>query len=124
MSGFDERVPLKALDPGSRDPGFWLRFHSRVMNQARGELSRRKMAADLSVVEVVFAWRKALVPMALLAAAMAGILMTTREPLPPPQLVALEDVLTEGLNLLPTADVLEGELTVQLALFATVEGEF
>lgn len=124
MSGFDERVPLKALDPGSRDPGFWLRFHSRVMNQARGELSRRRMAAELSVVDVVFAWRKALVPMALLAAAMAGILMMTREPLPPPQLVALEDVLTEGLNLLPTADVLEGELTVQLALFAAAEGEF
>lgn len=124
MSDFDERVPLEALDPGSRDPGFWIRFHSRVMERARTELSRRRMAAELSVVDVVFAWRRALVPMALLAAAMAGILLVTHEPEPPVQLVALEDVLTEGLNLLPTEAVLSGEATGAQALFAATEGEF
>jgi hypothetical protein len=124
MSDFDERVPLEALDPGSRDPGFWIRFHNRVMERARTELSRRRMAAELSVVDVVFAWRRALVPMALLAAAMAGILLMTHEPEPPVQLVALEDVLTEGLNLLPTEAVLSGEVTGAQALFAAAEGEF
>lgn len=124
MSEFNERVPLEALDPGSRDPGFWLRFHNRVMDRARAELSRRRMAAELSVVDVVFAWRRALVPMALLAAAMAGILLMSHKPEEPVQLVALEDVLTEGLNLLPTTAVLSGETTVQQALFAAVEGGF
>ena len=122
MSEFNERVPLEALDPGSRDPGFWLRFHNRVMDRARVELSRRRMAAELSVVDVVFAWRRALVPMALLAAAMAGILLMSHEPEEPVQLVALEDVLTEGLNLLPTTAVLSGETTVQQALFAAEDG--
>jgi hypothetical protein len=124
MSEFNERVPLEALDPGSRDPGFWLRFHNRVMDRARVELSRRRMAAELSVVDVVFAWRRALVPMALLAAAMAGILLMSHEPEEPVQLVALEDVLTEGLNLLPTTAVLSGETTVQQVLFAAAEGGF
>jgi hypothetical protein len=124
MSEFNERVPLEALDPGSRDPGFWLRFHNRVMDRARAELSRRRMAAELSVVDVVFAWRRALVPMALLAAAMAGILLMSHEPEEPVQLVALEDVLTEGLNLLPSTAVLNGETTVQQALFAAVEDGF
>jgi hypothetical protein len=124
MSEFNERVPLEALDPGSRDPGFWLRFHNRVMDRARAELSRRRMAAELSVVDVVFAWRRALVPMALLAAAMAGILLMSHEPEEPVQLVALEDVLTEGLNLLPTTAVMSGETTVQQALFAAAEDGF
>ena len=124
MSEFDERVPLDALDPGSRDPGFWLRFHNRVMDRARAELSRRRMAAELSVADVVFAWRRALVPMALLAAAMAGILLMSHEPQEPVHLVALEDVLTEGLNLLPTTAVLSGETTVQQALFAATEDGF
>jgi hypothetical protein len=124
MSEFDERVPLESLDPGSRDPGFWLRFHNRVMNQARSELSRRRMMAELSVVDVVFAWRRALVPMALLAAALAGILLVSHEPQPPVQLVALEEVLTEGLTLLPTTAVLSGETSVPQGLFAMAEGGF
>ena len=124
MSEFEERVPLESLDPGSRDPGFWLRFHNRVMNHARSELSRRRMVAELSVVDVVFAWRRALVPMALLAAALAGILVVSHEPRPPVQLVALEEVLTEGLYLLPTLAVLSGETSAPEGLFAVAEGEF
>jgi len=124
MSDFEKRVPLGILDPGSRDPGFWLRFHSRVMGEAQSELARRKMADDLSVVDVLFAWRRALVPMALLAAALAGILIIGHEPQPPVQLVALEEVLAEDLNLLPIHSVLSGEGGSQAALFAMAEEGF
>jgi hypothetical protein len=124
MSDFERRVPLEALDPGSRDPGFWLRFHSRVMGEAQTELARRRMAGDLGVVDVLFAWRRALVPMTLLAAALAGILLLGHDPQPPMQLVALEEVLAEDLNLLPIHSVLNGEGGAQAALFAMADEGF
>jgi len=124
MSDLEKRVPLEILDPGSRDPGFWLRFHGRVMNGAKSELARRRMAGDLGVVDVLFAWRRALVPLALLAAAMAGVLLLGHEPQPPVQLVALEEVLAEDLNLLPIHSVLTGEGGSPEALFAVVEEGF
>jgi len=124
MSDFEKRVPLEILDPGFRDPGFWLRFHTRVMGEAQTELARRRMAGDLSVVDVLFAWRRAVVPMALLAAALAGILLIGHEPQPPEQLVALEEVLAEDLNLLTIHSVLNGEGGSPDALFAMAEDGF
>ena len=124
MSDSEKRVPLEFLDPGSRDPGFWLRFHRRVMREAEVELARRTMAGDPSVADVLFAWRRALVPLALLAAAMAGVLILGHEPQPPVQLVALEEVLAEDLNLLPIRSVLSGEGGSPEALFAVAEEGF
>ena len=92
MRELDQKVPMEELDPGRRDPGFWLRFHGRVLADAREELARRRMAGDLSVVDVVFSWRRALVPMALLAATLAGIfLMSHEEPVAPLGPIALEE---------------------------------
>jgi hypothetical protein len=125
MSDFEELVPLESLDPGSRDPGFWLRFHRRVMVGAQSELARRKMEAALSVEDVVFAWRRALVPLAFIAAALAAVLLIGSEPQPAVQLVALEDALTEGLNLLTSSGVVfTGEGAIQEGIFAVVEGGF
>ena len=124
MSENEDRIELEALDPGSRDPGFWLRFHGRVMASSQAELARRRMLGNPGVVDVVFAWRKALVPMALLAAAMAGILLMESEAEPPVQLVALEEVLTEDLNLLTASGVLIGDGVAREAVFASVEGGF
>lgn len=124
MSTMDEKLPLKSLDPGSNDPGFWLRFHSRVMAQAQGELARRRMAGELSVVDVVFAWRRALVPLALMAAALAGFLLVGNDSGSPTQMVALEDLLTEDLNLLDGSGVLSPEGKARSAVFAMTEGEF
>jgi hypothetical protein len=124
MNEMEERIPLESLDPGSRDAGFWLRFHGRVMDSAQAELARRRMVGELGVVDVVFAWRKALVPMALLAAAMAGILMMGSEPEESIRVVALEEVLTEDLNLFSTSGVLAGESAFQESLFALAEGGF
>lgn len=124
MNDFQDGVPLGSLDPGSRDPGFWLRFHGRVMSQAQAELSRRRISGDLSVADVVFAWRRALVPMALMAAALAGILTVGQAPQAPVQIVALEEVLTEDLNLLPIPSVLSSEGAFDELLFAAAEWGF
>ena len=77
MSNLDQRVPLESLDPEATNPGFWIRFHSRVMQKAAGELARRR-ETELGIAEVVFAWRRILVPVTLLAAALAGVLLATQ----------------------------------------------
>ena len=120
----EERIPLDSLDPGSQDAGFWLRFHGRVMDAAQAELARRRMVGELSVLDVVFAWRRALVPMALLAAALAGILMMDSEPEESVRVVALEEFLTEDLNLFSTSGVLTSEDAFQESLFAMADGGF
>ena len=124
MSKIEEHISLDSLDPGFRNPGFWLRFHSRVMGAAQMELARRRMVGELSVVDVVFAWRRAVVPLALLAAALAGILIIGNGPEAPIQMVALEEVLTQDLNLLTTSGVLSGEASTTEALFTMAEGGF
>lgn len=124
MNRMDAHLPLESLDPGKNDPGFWLRFHGRVMVDAQTELARRRMMGGLSVADVVFAWRKALIPMALLAAALAGIFLMTQEAGLSVQMVALEEVLTEDLNLLDGSGVLSQEGMARLGIFAATEGEF
>ena len=108
MNDFDDRIDLAALNPGSHDPGFWIRYHRRVMSEAGEELMRRRVAVRLSVPDVVFQWRKTLVPLTLLAAALGGLLLTgeeepTREMAP----VALEEALVEGLAGDPIPTVLQ-----------------
>lgn len=124
MKKMDEHFPIESFDPGSRDPGFWIRFHKRVMAEAQTELARRRMTGDLNVADVLFAWRKALVPATLLAAALAGILIVGHEPVTPVRMVALEEILTEDLNLFDRSGVLPSEGAAQLGIFASAEGEF
>lgn len=124
MKKTDEKLPLEFLDPGSGDPGFWIRFHSRVLAEARDELSRRRMAGELSVVDVVFSWRRTLVPLALMAAALAGLLMTNSSPEEPVQMVAVDEFLREDFNLLPAAGVLSGDGSYRNSALLMVEGGF
>jgi hypothetical protein len=125
MNDSEDRIPLEPLDPGSSDPGFWVRFHSRVMDRARSELIRRQLATEPTVTEVVFAWRRALVPFALLAAALAGILLVSQEPartapVRPP--LALEDVVLEELESDPISTFLSREVEVDdRAFLASLE---
>jgi hypothetical protein len=67
------------------------------------------MANDFGVVEVVFAWRKALVPVALMAAALAGVLLVGTEPAPQLAPVALEEELTRDLEGESIPAVLSGD---------------
>jgi hypothetical protein len=63
------------IDPASEDPKYWLRFRTWVMNGATLELARRRMITQMTVGDVVHSWARALVPTALLAAVLAGILL-------------------------------------------------
>jgi len=71
------------IDPASQDPRYWLRFRTWVMNGATLELARRRMVAQMTVGDVVHSWARALVPTALLAAVLAGILLWRVGSMPP-----------------------------------------
>ncbi len=125
MSDLDDRLQLELLDPGSEDPGFWIRFHGRVVAQARDELARRRMAVEWSIAEVVFQWRKTLVPVTLLAATLAGIFVLGREePLPLFSPIALEEALLEDLAGDPIPTVLGRAAELDEVAFLTGAGGF
>jgi len=68
------------LDPARSDPGYWAHFQDRVMARALPELARRRRQAHLSVVDVVHSWSRLLVPAAVAAAAVAGMLLMSDLP--------------------------------------------
>ena len=75
MENNDSRTSLAFLDPESGDSGYWRRFRHRVMALAGSELAQRRAARPVTVGDVVLGWRNALVPTALLAAALASLLL-------------------------------------------------
>ena len=107
---------LESVDPASGDPGFWTRFHSRVMQGAAPELARRRLMADLTVGEVLTGWARALVPTAVLAAAVAALVLMRQAPAAPP--ATLENILTAGIETQTIPEALhegEGEVSVAFA---------
>ena len=125
MNELDERVSLESLDPGGSDPGYWVRFHSSVLDRAQMELARRRVNGDLTIVDVVCAWRRALVPMALLAASAAGFLLVGRkEPAAALAPIAIEEALVEGLEGETIPAVLSRELELEEIAFLTSVGGF
>lgn len=125
MNDLDDRVKLEPMDPGSADPGFWIRFHSRVLAQAEDELARRRMTQDLSFPEVVFQWRKPLVPLALLAATLAGIFVAGHEePGTALSPVALEEALIQELEGEPIPTVLGRTAELDELAFLAAAGGF
>jgi hypothetical protein len=125
MNDPTDRVDLESLDPGSTDPGFWIRFHGRVMTQARDELARRGLAQEFSFPDVVFQWRKPLVPLALLAATLAGIFAVGQgEPGPALSPVALEEVLIQDVAGESIPTVLGRTAELDETAFLTAAGGF
>ncbi|CAN5736127.1 hypothetical protein BH23GEM11_BH23GEM11_15670 [soil metagenome] len=74
MNDIDSGVPLEALDPASREPEYWARFHEAVLRSASPELARRR-AMPQTISGVLLSWSRALVPAAAAAAAIAGLLL-------------------------------------------------
>jgi hypothetical protein len=95
------------------------------MERAQMELARRRVNGDLTVADVVFGWRKFLVPAAVLAASVAGVFVLGHgepaDPLPP---VALQEALIEDLDgeTIPAVLAREGEL--EEVVFLTAAGGY
>lgn len=67
-----EDPSFEALDPGWTDPGYWARFQERTLALVEPELVRRRRVGErITVSEVVTSWSRALVPVAMAAAAVA-----------------------------------------------------
>ena len=99
MTRKEPRSPFEVLDPGAGDPGFWERFHRRVMASTGPDLARRRLTPDLTVFEVLRSWGRAVVPVALMAATLAGILLVQEESaLQPAPIMTVEEFLDASLG--------------------------
>jgi hypothetical protein len=74
MNDIERYVPLGELDPASRSPKYWDRFHDDVLRAAGPELARRR-TLPLTVSGILHSWSRLLVPGAAVAAAVAGLLL-------------------------------------------------
>lgn len=84
---------LESVDPASTDPNYWLRFQSWVLRKAAPELARRRIMAELTMGDVMTSWARAVIPTAVLAAALAGILLFRSPAAPAPMPVGVEELL-------------------------------
>jgi hypothetical protein len=114
---------LQALDPARLDPTYWFRLHQRIVMGARSELDRRRMLAGVTVEEVVVSWGRAVVPGALLAAAVAALLLL-RTPVAPVAMLSVEDLLAQasGSDPIPAALMSLPELEPDGIMFASSNG--
>ncbi len=95
---------LTVLDPGLHDPGYWSRFLSVVMSRATDELSRRRLAAEVGVGDLLESWSLTVIRAALIAAAIAGVLLLRDRPA---TALGVEEALTAGLEDRTLPDLME-----------------
>lgn len=88
---------LGVLDPGFDDMSYWRRFHLRVVSQAGVELRRRSLQ-HATIADVVESWTRALVPIAALVAAIAGVMLGQTRTIEFAGPVGVEEVLIAELD--------------------------
>lgn len=118
--GSDAALPsaLALIDPASGDPNYWLRFRDWVLRNAAPELARRRLMAELTVGDVMTSWARAVVPTAVLAATLAGIILLRGQQTPGQELVSVDElVLAEVGDVTVPADLRLGE-TASVVAFA------
>ena len=123
-SSREPRVSLEVVDPVSRWPGYWERFHAAVMERAAFELARRRELARESVAAVLSGWSRSLIPVAAAAAVVAAFLVGSevRHAADTPPL-ALEDVLASEVEDGALPVLVNGQAPVNPVVFmAMVEG--
>jgi hypothetical protein len=95
------------------------------MDQVQMELARRRLNGDPTVADTLFAWRKALVPAAVLAASLAGVfLLSHEEPRASLGPIAVEEALIEDLEGEPIPTFLGREPQLEEVAFLSSVGGF
>lgn len=89
---------LEVVDPASTDPNYWLRFQAWVLKNAAPELARRRMMTELTMGDVLSSWARTVIPTAVLAAALAGMLLFRGHAAPAPVPMGVEEVLIAGVE--------------------------
>jgi len=90
---------LQFVDPATDDANYWLRFRAWVMKSAASELARRRLMAELTMGDVVTSWSRAVVPTALAAAVVAGLVLLRGTGIAvTPVPVGVEELLVVGLE--------------------------
>ncbi|MDZ7779101.1 MAG: hypothetical protein U5R14_04070 [Gemmatimonadota bacterium] len=89
---------LTSLDPGERDPAYWTRFGSSVLSGAGPELARRRALASMTVGDVLIGWARALVPTAMVAVAVAGVMLMRAQGAPTSTPLGIEEMLVSDLQ--------------------------
>lgn len=89
---------LRSIDPGEADPAYWSRFGERVIAGAGPELARRRALASMTVGDVLVGWARTLVPTAMMAAAVAGLVLLRAPRNDALQFVGVEEMLVSELQ--------------------------
>ena len=110
---------LEALDPGGDDGLYWARFRRSVLLRAGAELARRRERVEATVEDVVVAWGRAVVPLAVVAAGLAAVLLWEAPPAPDPATLGVEELLAEGLDDAPPPAFLASEADEMDVLLAS-----
>ncbi len=113
---------LRTFDPALNDPGYWSRFGDVVLAGAAQELGRRRALASMTVSEVLVGWARTLVPTALLAAAVAGLVLMKGTAPAGPMPLGIEELLVselEGLTIpqISSPDAPGNPLTLTAEIF-------
>jgi len=109
---------LAALDPGSHEPTYWARFGDWVLSEAGAELTRRRSVRRVTVADVLSSWAHTVVPTALAAAAVAGlVLLRAAPPMTGPEAIGVEELLVSDLDGLTIPSLLAPESPVNSASF-------
>ncbi len=91
------------LDPQLRSPGYWGRLRGNVMQRAANELYRRRLLRSVGVADLLQSWARMLVPAAVVAAAIGGVLLVRN---PSNVAIDVEEALWVGLEDQTLADVM------------------
>ncbi|MDE0899507.1 MAG: hypothetical protein OSA81_10850 [Longimicrobiales bacterium] len=110
---------LASLDPATKDPNYWLLFRGWVMTGAAGELARRRVMAELTVSDVLTSWSRTVVPTALLAAAIAGIMLLQAGDAPSARHVGVEELLVSEVSSETVATLLFDNGAEGVVMFAS-----
>ena len=86
------------FNPEHQSPNYWICFRRWILENAATELARRRLIHELTVGEVITSWARTVVPVALLAAVLAGLLFSRNQSAVPVRPIGIEELLVSGVE--------------------------